>query len=542
MSSRKQSMLVGGLISSAGIFFSKFISLFYAIPFNDIMQTPMNIQFYGVSYQIYSYLLNISLAGFPFAVAALVAKYSSKNDYKTVLFIKKLSTSLMMLFGFGMMMIVILFSKPLAEILVPKGAEQMKTVLIIISFALFLVPVLSSMRGFYQGLKEMEIYSLSQVIEQIVRVAFLLGTSSILVYVLDFDRIWAVYMGVFSASFAAIFAYIHLKIYDKKKMETLQAQADLQEDKKIDRNQILKELIWIAVPYLLSSIIGYSDSIINTVFLKNGLTANGMSEAAIETISGAINYGTLKLMAIPMVLAPGFSAAILPHITSYLTEKDYKKARKSINECIESVLYLAIPISFALFAFASPLYTLLFTNDDLQTCVYVLEWYSIEAFLSTLAPVFASLVMAIGLRSTRIKISILVMIVKLIFTYPMIVMFGFEGIILSSTLFMIIYIGIDVWLLKKYMKIEWKYTLRKTLLMLVSMLGMVGVYIVMGMLGLNTYEAWLFAGMSGRIIGLIKMGIFGLISISLYFGISYYFGLPQNILHLDLKRILKKRG
>lgn len=87
------------------------------------------------------------------------------------------------------MLIVILFSTPLAALVMPDNGgasvETMRIVLILISFALFFVPILSSLRGFYQGLKHMEIYSLSQVLEQLVRVGFLLSFSAFAVYVLN---------------------------------------------------------------------------------------------------------------------------------------------------------------------------------------------------------------------------------------------------------------------------------------------------------------------------------------------------------------------
>ena len=156
--------------------------------------------------------------------ATLIAKYSTRGDYQTSLLIKKLSASLMTCFGFGMMIIVILFSSPLAALVMPDEGDSVKTmqmVLILISFALFFVPLLSSIRGFYQGLKHMEIYALSQVLEQVARVAFLLSASAIAVYALHTDQVWALYFGVISTSISAILAIMHLKLYDKKQMREL---------------------------------------------------------------------------------------------------------------------------------------------------------------------------------------------------------------------------------------------------------------------------------------------------------------------------------
>lgn len=58
----------------------------------------------------------------------------------------------------------------------------------ILSLAIFLVPVLSAFRGYYQGLKEMEEYAFSQAFEQVFRVAFLLSTACLVVYAFGWNK------------------------------------------------------------------------------------------------------------------------------------------------------------------------------------------------------------------------------------------------------------------------------------------------------------------------------------------------------------------
>ena len=70
----KQSFIAGSLTSSAGIFVSKLIGLFYIIPFKAIAGQE-NMVFYSSAFTYYNVLLQISSAGLPFAIAAMVAKY-----------------------------------------------------------------------------------------------------------------------------------------------------------------------------------------------------------------------------------------------------------------------------------------------------------------------------------------------------------------------------------------------------------------------------------------------------------------------------------
>ena len=85
--SRKQSIVAGALTGSAGIFVTKALSLLYVIPFNEIAKEAT--VFYSYAYTVYDAVLQVCLSGLPFAIATLVAKYATKDDYATVRLVKK---------------------------------------------------------------------------------------------------------------------------------------------------------------------------------------------------------------------------------------------------------------------------------------------------------------------------------------------------------------------------------------------------------------------------------------------------------------------
>lgn len=545
MSKRKQSIIAGGLITSAGLFFSKFIGLFYVVPFNTILGGggSDNLAYYGVAFSIYTYVLNIATAGFPFAIATMVAKYTTKGDYQTALLIKKLSSGLMIALGFVMMSIMILISTPLGKLVLPVDDGDpyaMRNVLILISFALFFVPFLSSIRGFYQGLKEMEVYAMSQVLEQIVRVAFLLICSAVAVYVLDMDRIWAVYLGVLAASVAAICAYLQMKLYDRKQLPELQKFAKKQEIcANTDKKEILKELVFIAIPFLLVSVLGYSDMLVNTIFLNKGLEAYGNTNEEIKTISGIINTYVQKLIAIPMILAPGFSGAIIPHITAALIQKNFRLIRKNIRDCIDIVLYIAIPICFCLFVYARPINDILFTMpaDVLDMSAEITSWFAIEAFLSTLAPVFTSLMMAARLQRVAIRNLFFMAIIKVGSSYFFLAWLGYPGLIASTFIAYVPYIAMNAYTLSKIYHVQWKYTLHKICIILMGLAGIYLTWFILDFIGLKGYGA-------GRMMSLLQVAVNGTLALCVYFAITYIFQIPQTILKFDLKKLMrrKKRG
>ncbi|MEF9919779.1 MAG: oligosaccharide flippase family protein [Erysipelotrichaceae bacterium] len=537
MNKKKQTIIAGGLISSAGIFISKLIGILYVIPLQNILGAE-NMVYYGMAFNIYSYILNVATAGIPFAVATMVARYIAHGDYKTSLLIKKLSLYLMAAFGLLSMFILMLtsgiFANIMASDLGKQGIENMRNVLIVISVALFFVPVLSALRGFYQGLKEMEIYAKSQVLEQLSRVIFLLVAGAIIVYGLNWDRIWATYFAVLSAAVAAALAFIHLSLYDRKQMPRLKMQALNQEiGDNDDRKLLTTELIMIALPYLMVAILGYSDMIINTLFVNKALAAHGNSSKEVLQIVSVVFTPVQKIMSIPMVLAPGFSVAIIPYITSALAKNDFKGVRKNITECVDSVLFIAIPISFCLFIFAKPIMSFIAGGTNLNLNAEILRWFSMEAFISTIAPIFNALMMACRMQKINIRNLFIFGLIKLITTYPFIAYFGYPGMVLSSLLSLGICILLDVYTLSKVYHIRWATTMHRIICMVLSLIGIVIVSLGCNMIGINGYG-------HGMFINTLQLAISGGLGVLAYLAISYFFQLPQMIFHIDLTKLLKR--
>lgn len=555
MSNKKQSIIIGGLISSAGIFVSKLLGLLYVIPLNAIAGTD-NMQYYGFAYEIYSYILNVSIAGIPYAIATMVAKYSNIGDYKTTLLIRKISNGLMIGLGFLGMSFLILFSTPLAKVVLGSASDAQtltitRNVIVLISFSLFFVPILSAFRGFYQGLKEMEVYAFSQVLEQLSRVLFLLGAGSLAVYVFKQEQIWAIYFAVLSTSVGAIFAFCHIKYFDLKRMKNIHELADNQEvATNSNTSRLFKELIRIAIPYLLVALVGFSNNMIDWVFYAKTLESTGVPTELCNYIFGAlISVNINKVTSIPQILAPGFSISIIPYITVSLMNKKWKELRKHIYDCVDSVLYIAIPLSFCLLFFSKEIMFLLYGEEliyyasalpntlhitsSLTLGSSLLQWHTIDALFGTLTPIFTSLLMAVGLRKQNFINLILGAVVKLVFEIPCIHLFGMQGASVSNLLSMLSIILLDCYYLTKNYKVQWRFTIRKMLMMAVGVFAMFAFVSILSLLGFD-------ATSKGRVMSLFLLGFEGFATVGVYLVVTSFLQLPQTIFKVNFSAMSQK--
>lgn len=366
----KKSFVAGSLASSAGIFISKAIGLFYVIPF-VALAGEANKAFYTVAYTYYRVLLQICSAGLPFAVAAIIAKYAEKEDYKTVMVVRKLSMSILATSGLITMFLFIcssnfLATSALADKANPQDIIYLRNTFIILSLALFLVPVLYAYRGFYQGLKYLKLYARSQIIEQFVRVGSLLLLGWITVELLHLERIWAVYAAVFAASLGAFVTILYFREFDKRHIGPYQRAARAQVGEAVPTKQLLKELFAFGVPFLLGAIFGNSQQLINNQFFIGINTDLGMDYELARNLLGIMELNCDKLTSIPQVLGLGFSSGIVPYMTVSLEERNFKELRKNIYKCLDTVNFIAIPVCIAMSVLARPIYYVMYGNVNLD--------------------------------------------------------------------------------------------------------------------------------------------------------------------------------
>lgn len=529
-SSVKKSVVVSGLVGTAGFFIAKAIGLIYAIPFASILGSDALMNYYGTAYRIYSYILNIFTAGFPFAIATMVSAYIAKGNNRVAVQVKRLALLFMTLIGFLGMIIMMALSAVFARIVtdVDEGIHIMTVVLCLLALAVFFVPILSAVRGFIQGCKEMEEYAFSQAFEQVFRVAFLLSFACLFVYVFKMARVWALYAAVMSTSVAAVAAIVQIHKSSVQCEKTLLKEAKGQKTKSMPIKPLAKEFILLAVPYMLSAILGYSDDIFNTLLLPTGLRLSKLSAAEIDTVMSAVNYAGTKLMSIPMILAPGFTAAIVPHLSEALARNDQKTIRKDIVECINIVLFMGGLISFLIALYARPIYYSLFRTDDLALAANSVQWLCIEGFLGTIAPVLASLMMALHRFKSLIRRLLVQTLIKGVLIVPLTMLFGFPGAVIATM------ISYGYLITFNYLELKHSYKVKSRSsagVIVATLIGLIAVWIVatvLGRFGLGRVD-------HGRVYCFITMCVNGLVSLIVFVVIEWFMGVPQKLFHLGRK-------
>ena len=510
---KKSGFIEGAVIATIAIFFTKFIGIVYAIPFYRIIGSQGGA-LYGYAYNIYNLFLIISSAGIPLAISKLTSEYNALNKHDEKKYMFDATKKIILIFSIVSFLICFLFAPVIAKIIIGdvnngNTPEDIAFVIRCVSFAILVVPLLSISRGYLQGHGYIRPASFSQVVEQIVRVAVLLGGSYYVLNILHLSLRTAIGIAVFGACVGAIAAYLYLakKLLKIRKIEKSN-DSNLSQEKKKD---IIKKVIMYSIPFIITNI---ANSLYNTtdmILLLRGLKNLGYDDITRETVSSVFTTWGNKLNSIVTSIATGLAISLVPNIAKSNAKGDFKDVNNKINKTIQIFLYVAFPISIFMSIFAKPIWTIFYGNSFYGPIIF--------KFLILTAAFDALYIMICnglqGLNKTKlIYISVgtglltnLCLDLPLMYLFNSLNFYPFYGAILATIIGYTISVGIPIATLKIKYSFNYQSTLNKIPKLLL-------VYIIMIFISLIYRD--IIINVEGRLLLILLLAIIGIILLMIY--------------------------
>ena len=225
---KQNSFLNGAFIATMGIVGSKVLGILYVIPFYAIIGGQGGA-LYGYAYTIYNLFQSLSCAGIPYAISKIISEYQTLGYYNAKERAFKLGRKIVVILGIIIFLILFIFAPNIAEAIIGdleggNSLEDVTMVVRVISTAILIVPSLSIYRGYLEGHKFITPPSISQVLEQLVRVIIIVLGSYLAINVFNLSLQTGVGIAVFGATAGAIFAYFYLLDKVRKNKKQLKAK------------------------------------------------------------------------------------------------------------------------------------------------------------------------------------------------------------------------------------------------------------------------------------------------------------------------------
>lgn len=536
---RKNSFIEGTIVATLGILIVKVIGVIYVIPFNAIIGEQGGA-LYGYGYNVYQLFLSVSSAGFPFAISKLTSEYNALGFKKAIKDTYDVSKKIISVISLFIFILLFVFAPQIGKLIIGSSVggntyEDVAFVIRMVSFAILVVPFLSVTKGFLQGHKYITPYSVSQVIEQVVRVIIILVGSYLCVKVFNLPLKYAVGIAVSGAFFGGLVAYIYLKIKIKK--SNLLPKKVEEDEKLITKKEIAKKILMYSIPFILISLVNNLYTTVDMILLSRTLSdILHKSSEITESIVGVYTTWGIKLNNVILAVSTGLVTSLIPNIVSSFTKNDMKDVNSKFNKAFQCVLLVIVPVTLFFSLLAKPIWTLFYGQSYYGPLVY-----KVFVFTSLFGGIYTIIVNTLqGINKYKLVIFTVVLglVINGILDVPLMIladnlgMNASYGAVLADVIGYSLSIFIALYILRKKYSFNYNETIKLLPKYIISWLVLVIVIIILTKI--------IPINLTNRLIQIPILATYGLISFSIYILISYKNGNLTKVFGTRINKIFKK--
>ena len=518
---KKTGFLAGAAISTIGIVICKVIGLVYVIPFYAIIGTQGGA-LYSYAYSIYNMFLNLATSGIPVAMSKVVSEYNEVGYYNTKERTFKIGLKIIGFLGLISFLVLFIFAPQIAYLIIGdvKGGnsvEDVTMVIRVISTAILVVPFLSVSKGYLQGHKIMQVSSVANILEQIVRVIVILAGSFLTLKVFHLSLNTAVGVAVFGATVGALFAYFYVYAKIRKSKSLNRKAKPTLAEVKITNKDLVKRIIFYALPFVAISVLQSAFVMVDVFTVVRGLTGIGYTTEISENVLSVIATWGSKLNMIVMSISMGIVMSLIPAIASAYAVKNYDEVNGKVNQALKTLLFVCVPMATGLCFLSSAVWTVFYGYNELNSSVFKL------LIMSQITLSVCSVMVNASQSMNNTKQSIIALggslIAKVLLNVPMMHLFnliGIEAYYAPIALNILIDTSASLYLLyivKKDTKISYFKTVQTIIKIVLCTVIMVLVLSILNMF-IPSYS-------HSRMISILYIVLYGIIGMITYFFVAY---------------------
>ena len=328
------------------------------------------IGLYMYAYPIYSTLLVVSTAGVPVALSKLMAENIALKDYREALRVFRVAFFILTLTGLVITLVLLLGAEFFA-LSVVRDIEAVYP-LLAISPAIFFVTIMAALRGFFQGQQNMMPTAASQLLEQLVRVAF---SIFLVLLLLPIGLEYAAAGATSGAAAGGLGGLVFLAVYYLRSRGKLTEAAGEQEKHDPDPVfKIIRRIFSLAIPVTIGGLVVPLISLIDLAVVPRQLQAAGFDLETARALYGQLTGMAGPIVYFPNVVALALSISLVPAISEAyaLGNRALIQGRTSI--AVKLTVLFSLPSALGLYLLAEPITVLLYNNAAAGYSLAYMSW------------------------------------------------------------------------------------------------------------------------------------------------------------------------
>ncbi|MCE5236138.1 MAG: polysaccharide biosynthesis protein [Clostridiaceae bacterium] len=392
MEKRSNSFVKGAAILAVAGLIVKIIGAFFRIPLANLIGVE-GMRYYEITYPYYSFLLAVSSAGLPTAISKTVAERVTFQDYHGARAVFKdafllltaigVSTSLIMFFGAES---IAAFAKSEAAYLSFRALAP----------SLLLVSIMCAYRGYLQGMQQMTGTAVSQVAEQVGKLALGLYLG---VRLLPRGPEYAAMGAIIGVTASELLGLAVIWIFYMSKRKRFARALKRSEMRTYKNGSFLKPLLLIAIPITIGASISSLAGMVDSALIIRLLLKLGFSESTAGIAYSLLRANVTTLVNMPGVLTMALAVSLVPAISAYVAKKDFKRAKTAARLGMKLALIIGLPCATGLFVLSEPVLLLLYpslTGGQLSLASELLKTASVGVIFLSLVQSMTGVIQGLG--------------------------------------------------------------------------------------------------------------------------------------------------
>jgi len=402
-----------GAVLAAASLLVRIIGVLYRIPMTNILGNEGN-GYYNNAFNIYTYLLIVSSYGMPTAISRIVSGKLALRQRKEAHLIFKASVWLNILISAFFSAALFYIAAPYANFIHVPGAE---TAIKCLAPSLLIFAVMSSFRGYFQGMNTMVPTAVSQVIEQIFNATF-----SILL------PLWLIKkggaelgaaggtigtgIGALTGLFFLLFLY---GLYRGRMPKAVTAQNSLTLGQ---LPGLWRTILMTSIPIVIGTATFNISTIIDDMMFSRALFFHNYSHTEIAVLNGILSGKYTLIITMPIAIASALAAASIPSISAAAALADRQAMLERVSTALKSSVLIAMPASVGIFVLAGPILKLLFKMDEFaQVTTDILRIGAVTVLFFSVSTLSVGLLQGMGHVGIPVRSALKAIAIKVAFNF-----------------------------------------------------------------------------------------------------------------------------
>lgn len=406
----KDTFLKGALILTAAGVIVKVIGSVNRILLSRLLGGE-GIGLYQMAYPIYLLALSISSAGIPIAISIIVAEKIALRDYRGANRVFRISLALLTVTG---ILFTILLYNGAGWLIEHQYVRDPRAYYAIAALApaIFFVTVLSSFRGYFQGMQMMVPTAVSQIAEQLFRVV----TMILFAYLLLPKGIEHAAAGAsFGAGPGAVAGLLVLIGFYWRHRVRLKNNIALQPEMAQESGwSIIRRMITLALPVSLANIMIPVVSSIDLFIVPARLEVAGFTVEQATELFGYLTGMAVPLVNMATILTSSLSASLVPAISEAYTLGDHGTIYRRTSTAMRIANLITIPSFVGLCLLATPISQMLYGTPNAGPAIAVM---ALGIFLLGVHQVTTGVLQGLGCTAIPVMNMVISAVVKTVLSW-----------------------------------------------------------------------------------------------------------------------------